>query len=87
MVQILSRRESSKVGVTWDNINKKTSVDDNFTLATAFGVLILDCVIYGILTWLVLEFSDVPKCQAINKVQPFLFYFSFYATLIIDLGT
>lgn len=79
MVQILSRRESSKVGVTWDNINKKTSVDDNFTLATAFGVLILDCVIYGILTWLVLEFSDVP----LIRYSHFYFFFHFMQHLLL----
>ncbi|XP_057304734.1 phospholipid-transporting ATPase ABCA3-like [Hydractinia symbiolongicarpus] len=51
MIHIISQRESSQVGVTWDNLSENTSVDDNYTLGQAFGMLIFDCILYGILTW------------------------------------
>lgn len=51
MIHIISQRESSQVGVTWDNVSENTSVDDNYTLGQAFGMLIFDCILYGILTW------------------------------------
>ena len=51
MIQIISRWESKQIGVSWGNVFKATSVDDNFTLGQAFGMLILDCVLFFILIW------------------------------------
>ena len=52
IVVIISKRETSRIGVRWSNVDKGTDVnDEHFTLAQAFGILLIDCFLYGILTW------------------------------------
>ena len=52
MVRIISQRETARIGVDWNNFNKGTDVKgENFTLGQAFGILLIDCLLYGLLTW------------------------------------
>ncbi|XP_047137876.1 phospholipid-transporting ATPase ABCA3 isoform X1 [Hydra vulgaris] len=51
IVQLISQWEAGKVGVQFNNLNSYFTVDDNFTIGQAFGMLIFDCFFYGILTW------------------------------------
>ena len=52
MVRIISQRETARIGVDWNNFNKGTDVKgENFTLGQAFGILLIDCLLYGVLTW------------------------------------
>ena len=50
-IQIISRKESSQIGMKWSEIRRPPSVDDDFSLANCLGVLIFDCFIYAFLTW------------------------------------
>lgn len=35
----------------WSNVNLPASVDDNFTMANVILMLLLDTVIYALITW------------------------------------
>eukprot|EP00111_Clytia_hemisphaerica_P020496 TCONS_00060371-protein len=50
-IQIISRKESSQVGIRWNTVSQAPSVDDDFSLGNCFGVLIFDCFLFGFLTW------------------------------------
>merc|ERR1719193_743736 len=43
--------EESGVGAQWNNIWKSPVLGDNFSIAGCMGMLLLDAVFYGILTW------------------------------------
>lgn len=49
--QILSRFEAKGVGLKFDNLSSAPSDVDSFSMATVFGMLILDTVLYLVLTW------------------------------------
>ena len=52
MVRIISQRETARIGVNWTNFNKGTDVKgEDFTLGQAFGMLLIDCFLYAVLTW------------------------------------
>jgi len=50
-IQIISRKESSQIGMKWEEIGRPPSVDDDFSLGNCLGVLIFDCIIFAFLTW------------------------------------
>ena len=41
------------VGVQFNNLNKPVSVDDDFTMVNVILMLLLDAVIYAVITWYV----------------------------------
>jgi ABC-type multidrug transport system fused ATPase/permease subunit len=45
--------ESRNVGVKWSNIGDPPSVDDDFSVGAAIGMMILDTVLYLIIAWYV----------------------------------
>ncbi|XP_043567483.1 phospholipid-transporting ATPase ABCA3 isoform X1 [Chiloscyllium plagiosum] len=51
--QLIGMFEGKGVGVQWSNIFLPVSVDDSFTLAQSMAMLILDSVVYILVTWYV----------------------------------
>uniref|UniRef100_A0A6I8PBH8 ATP binding cassette subfamily A member 3 n=1 Tax=Ornithorhynchus anatinus TaxID=9258 RepID=A0A6I8PBH8_ORNAN len=49
--QLIGMFEGKETGVQWSELTKPVSVDDNFTLAQVLGMLLLDSVLYGLVTW------------------------------------
>jgi ATP-binding cassette subfamily A (ABC1) protein 3 len=47
----ISQFQGTGIGVHWDNLSNGASVDDDFSLATVFLMMIVNSVIYGVLTW------------------------------------
>jgi hypothetical protein len=43
--------EARGEGVTAATVSQQPSDGDNFTMQSVFGMLILDCILYGIITW------------------------------------
>jgi ATP-binding cassette subfamily A (ABC1) protein 3 len=39
------------IGVHWDNLSNGASVDDDFSLGTVFLMMIVNSIMYGVLTW------------------------------------
>ena len=39
------------IGVQWDNLYDGASVDDHFSLGTVFQMMIVNSIMYGVLTW------------------------------------
>ena len=50
-IDVLSRLEIRREGLTWDNVAEPLSQDDDFTMAWAFGMLLIDAVWYYVLAW------------------------------------
>eukprot|EP00730_Choanoeca_flexa_P008671 TRINITY_DN12519_c2_g1_i12.p1 TRINITY_DN12519_c2_g1~~TRINITY_DN12519_c2_g1_i12.p1 ORF type:complete len:1527 (+),score=451.98 TRINITY_DN12519_c2_g1_i12:2-4582(+) len=48
---ILASREASGQGVTFDNLSDPASELDDFSMASVFGMLILDTILYLLVTW------------------------------------
>lgn len=46
-----ARYEEDGIGINWSNFANSTISDDSFSLAHCMGMLILDSIIYGVLTW------------------------------------
>ncbi|KAK6165163.1 hypothetical protein SNE40_023607 [Patella caerulea] len=51
--QVIGMFEGTGSGVQWSNIYEGVSVDDDFTLLHALIMLLIDSVIYGLITWYV----------------------------------
>ncbi|CAL4103477.1 unnamed protein product [Meganyctiphanes norvegica] len=49
--QLASMFEGTGAGIQWNNLFSGVSPDDQFTLAHVFGMLILDTLLFSILTW------------------------------------
>lgn len=43
----------SGTGIQWSNLFEPVSVDDDFSLAQVLGLLLLDTLLYGLVTWYV----------------------------------
>jgi ATP-binding cassette subfamily A (ABC1) protein 3 len=41
------------VGLTWDNFDEPVNAEDSFTFALVLLMLLIDCVIYALITWYV----------------------------------
>ena len=48
---LIGRFEGQGSGVQWNNISDGVTIDDNFKFGQILGMLILDSVLYGLLTW------------------------------------
>ncbi|XP_028395322.1 ATP-binding cassette sub-family A member 3-like [Dendronephthya gigantea] len=48
---VIGKFEGTGIGVHWDNLSKGASVDDDFSLGIVFIMMIINSIIYGILTW------------------------------------
>ncbi|XP_069503020.1 phospholipid-transporting ATPase ABCA3 [Ambystoma mexicanum] len=51
--QLIGMFEGKGTGIQWADLMKPVSVDDNFTFAHVLGMLLLDSVLYGLVTWYV----------------------------------
>lgn len=76
MTKTILRYEGEQIGVNWDNINKPVTVDENFSLSNAFGMLVFDCILFSFLTFYI---SNVfPGEYGIPKPFYFLFQPSYW---------
>lgn len=48
---VIGKFEGTGTGVHWDNLNSGASVDDGFSLGIVFLMMIVNSIIYGVLTW------------------------------------
>ena len=48
---VIAAFEGQGFGVQWNNLNTPVSVDDAMTFATVWVILVLDTVLYALLTW------------------------------------
>ena len=48
---IITLRESSGEGLTWDNIGERLAEEDDFTFRSVLFMLFLDCILYGLVAW------------------------------------
>ena len=53
----------------WGNMAEPVSVNDDISLLTVMGMLVLDCVIYVIITW----YIDAVKPGDFGVPQPWYF--------------
>ena len=56
----------------WSNINKSSSIDDNFTMLNTLIMLIIDIILYTVMTW----YLDAVLPGAFGTPQPFYFPFT-----------
>ena len=47
----LARYEEQGVGAQWSNLYSSPLSDDGFSLGYSLGMMMVDAVIYGLLTW------------------------------------
>ena len=50
-VDIIARLEIRQEGLTWGNAAEPLSLDDDFTMAWVFGMLLIDAVWYYVVAW------------------------------------
>lgn len=48
---LIGRFEGSGAGVQWSNVNQGVTIDESFTFAHVLVMLVLDSILYGLLTW------------------------------------
>jgi ATP-binding cassette subfamily A (ABC1) protein 3 len=41
------------VGLRWDNFYQPVNAEDGFTMAHVFLMLVIDCIVYAMITWYV----------------------------------
>ncbi|XP_058565915.1 phospholipid-transporting ATPase ABCA3 [Neofelis nebulosa] len=51
--QLMGKFEAKGVGVQWRNLLSPVNVDDDFSFGQVLGMLLLDSVLYGLVTWYV----------------------------------
>ena len=66
----------------WSNINKVSSVDDNFTMLHTLLMLVVDVVLYTLITW----YFDAVLPGDFGTPQPFYFPFTVCFTVVVDVG-
>jgi len=71
------------VGLQWSNINKFSSIDDNFTMLHTLIMLIIDIILYTIITW----YFDALLPGDFGTPQPFYFPFTVFFIFYSILGT
>ena len=49
--RIIAKFESIEVGLTWSRVGSSPSPDDDFSFAYVLVMLIVQSIIYGIITW------------------------------------
>lgn len=50
---IIAKFESIEVGLTWDRVSTSPSPDDNFSFSWVLGMLVIQSLIFGVITWYV----------------------------------
>ena len=50
-VEIISRLELRLEGLQWNNVATPLSADDDLNMAWVFGMLLIDSVVYLLLSW------------------------------------
>jgi len=63
------------VGLQWSNINRYSSVDDNFTMLHTLLMLLLDIFLYTLVTW----YFDALLPGDFGSPQPFYFPFTVFS--------
>ena len=63
---------TSGAGVRWENFHKPVDVDDDFTVLHCIIMLIVDIILYGLITWYV----DAVKPGRYGVAKPFYFPFT-----------
>jgi ATP-binding cassette subfamily A (ABC1) protein 3 len=63
-------------GLQWSTINKPVNVDDNFTMLYTLLMLILDIILYSLITW----YFDALLPGDFGTPQPFYFPFTVSAS-------
>ena len=51
--RIIAKFETLEVGMTWDQVSRSPSPDDDFSFSWVLGMFAIQIAIYGILTWYV----------------------------------
>ncbi|XP_066497951.1 phospholipid-transporting ATPase ABCA3 [Hoplias malabaricus] len=51
--QLIGMFEGKGTGIQWRNLFEPVTVDDDFSLAQVFGLLLLDTLLYGLVAWYV----------------------------------
>lgn len=51
--QLIGMFEGKGTGIQWHNLFDPVTVDDDFSMAQVIGLLLLDAVLYGLVTWYV----------------------------------
>jgi len=60
------------VGLQWSNINRSSTIDDNFTMLNTLIMLIVDIILYTAITW----YFDAVLPGDFGTPQPFYFPFT-----------
>ncbi|XP_078609223.1 phospholipid-transporting ATPase ABCA3-like isoform X2 [Branchiostoma floridae x Branchiostoma japonicum] len=68
--------EEATIGATWANFRTTPSVDDNFSLSMAFAMLVVDTVVYLVITWYIE--AVFPGKYGVPKPPYFLFQRSYW---------
>ena len=55
--RIIAKFESIEVGLTWDRVSASPSPDDDFSFSWVLGMLIIQSLIFAIITWCVILIS------------------------------
>lgn len=71
-VRIFAKFESNEVGLTWDKVSSSPSPDDDFSFSWVLGMLIIESLVYAVITWYVE--AVFPGSYGIPK--PFYFPFT-----------
>ena len=50
-VRIFAKFESNEVGLTWDKVSSSPSPDDDFSFSWVLGMLIIESLVYAVITW------------------------------------
>ncbi|KAJ7352721.1 hypothetical protein OS493_034326 [Desmophyllum pertusum] len=70
--RIIAKFESLEVGLTWGRVSRSPSADDDFSFDMVLGMLVVQSLVYGIITWYVE--AVFPGSYGIPK--PFYFPFT-----------
>eukprot|EP00058_Branchiostoma_floridae_P014356 XP_002599844.1 hypothetical protein BRAFLDRAFT_95534 [Branchiostoma floridae] len=68
--------EEATIGATWANVRTTPSVDDNFSLSMALAMLVVDTVVYLVITWYIE--AVFPGKYGVPKPPYFLFQPSYW---------
>ena len=49
--RIIMTFEGNKIGVQWSNVADVVSADDSFSLALVLVMFLVECLLFGTLTW------------------------------------
>ena len=63
--RIIAKFESLEVGLTWSRVSRSPAPDDDFSFAYVLGMFIVQSIMYGVITWYVLDLtvSNIVNCM------------------------